>query len=150
MNEAISTIISGAMGAGGAVIGVVIANWYQSRTFDRQRKAQLKDAEEAKQETLKENKMKVYNQILKMHGQSLALEYNGQGTIMNMKEYQKVRSAIYDGLHILDTDIREKALEIDRYIERMNLFTEINNAALMHCASEYEKLISLVEKHYKE
>lgn len=148
MNEELSNIISGAIGAGGAVIGVFIANWFQSRSFERQRKIQLEDAEKNNKERLHEQKMMAYNQILRMHGQSHVVVNNGASSSMLIKEYHKVRPSFYEGFHVIDPEVRDNILKIDGYIEAMNHFEEEDEEQLEYCAVLYNQAIINIEKLY--
>ncbi|RRJ63254.1 hypothetical protein EHV15_10230 [Paenibacillus oralis] len=137
MEEGLSNVISGAIGAIAGLAGGFTTTWFQARIATRK-------------ETI-EKKFQVYNKILEQDGASCVLQLVDVEFQMDIAEYiQKVRPHLFAGFHLLNSDMRNRVLEIDKLIELMNNIEDMDEAMLKECALNYARVIQLVKDSYVE
>lgn len=133
----------------GTLGGAFIGSYYTSRSQHKLLKEQIK-VERAKELENKEiETLKVYNEILKIDGQTLMVtRLGGPYNEFDVNDYQKeIRPVVYNSFHLLHHDVVNTIRNMDSQISEANYNEEITSLDSDWLATEYFRLIEQIERH---
>lgn len=152
MGDAWVSIITGIF----TLSGVVGGGWITTSGNSKIQKEKLsieidRDLEKEKRER-EIQKMKVYNNVLKVNGEnSIVTRIGGPYRSIDIDEYmEEIRPFLYQYLHLLDEDVALILNEIDNKIAEANFNEEITHKEETYLSEKYLDLISFIRDHLDE
>lgn len=133
------------------LLGVLIGGASSYLTQNNILNKQFNNEIERNKENLKNERFQVYNEILKIDGETLMQRQAGNGTEFNFKGYRsKIRPILYLKFHLLDKDIASLVRGMDKIMSSADFNEELTERDEDQLINKYNKIIEVIEKHLEQ